>query len=88
MGLTALERFMRQIHKAEQVARHEMNPGDPVNVLLDLLEIIVVTPCAAHDVHNAFRWSMQAEFRDKELLRDCYIAIESLRNPLTSSGTI
>ena len=46
---------------------------------LQLGEWVIVTPCAGHDAHNAFRWSLQLQFGDRMWLRDCYVAIESLR---------
>ena len=39
----------------------------------------MVTPCAIRDCHNGFRWSMHVQFEDRQLQRDCYVAIESLR---------
>ena len=34
------------------------------------VELVVCTPCAAHDTHNGFRWAMFVEFKDRQLLRD------------------
>eukprot|EP00974_Lingulodinium_polyedra_P004418 413690-Lingulodinium_polyedra.AAC.1 len=48
---------------------------------LTLGELVVVTPCACHDCHNGFRWSMQVNFADRQFQRGCYVAIESLRKP-------
>jgi hypothetical protein len=48
--------------------------------LLWLLEWVVVTACAAHDVQHAFRWSMNSDVDSKELLKYCFIGIESIRN--------
>ena len=39
-------------------------------------------PCAAHDTHNSFRWAMHGEFNDRQLLRDCYVAIEALQKSM------
>ena len=54
-GITALERNMRQWHQrhARIFARE---PVDRIPELLELSEFVVITPCAMHDAHNAFRW--------------------------------
>ena len=83
LGLTALERFVRQWHAHQNSSPHiaelAEEAGTTVQILV-LLEIVVVTPCALHDVQNGFRWGMHGMAKDKELLRDVYIGIESLRN--------
>ena len=43
------------------------------------MEFVLVTACAAHDLHNAFRWSLPF-FSDKELLGDIFIGCASLRS--------
>ena len=40
----------------------------------------MTTPCALHDSHNAFRLGFLEECKDRGLMRDIYIAVESLRN--------
>eukprot|EP00974_Lingulodinium_polyedra_P113699 11009077-Lingulodinium_polyedra.AAC.1 len=45
-------------------------------------ELVVVTGCALHDAHNAFRWSMLQQFSDRNLQRNCYVAIEALRKSI------
>ena len=40
---------------------------------------MIILACAAHDTHNALRWSM-AEFYDKGLLRSVWISQASCRN--------
>ena len=74
-GLSALERLAHQFHQAQ--------PLDPVyaeDAHFQYLEFVCVTPCALHDAQNGFRWGYAAEFADKQLMRDLYVAIESLRN--------
>ena len=39
-----------------------------------------MTPCALHDSQNAFRWGQLQDFNDKFLMRDLYVAVQSLRN--------
>ena len=46
----------------------------------EYLEFVVVTPCALHDSQNAFRWAFGEECKDRALMRDLYISVESLRN--------
>ena len=45
-----------------------------------LLEFVCITPCSLHDCQFGFRWGMLDQLRDRDLLRDVYVAIESLRN--------
>ena len=59
----------------------------PLGVLVNvfrLTELLVFTPCAAHDCNNAFKWSLASRFDNKDLLRDAYIVVESLRNSWTT----
>eukprot|EP00974_Lingulodinium_polyedra_P084865 8215129-Lingulodinium_polyedra.AAC.1 len=78
-GITALERYFRQWHSQRADAFGQLAQGDHTKESLTLSEFMVVTPCAAHDAHNAFRWALHCQFGSKELLRDCYVGIESLR---------
>ena len=41
---------------------------------------MIVGGCAAHDVHNAFRWLLFLQLRVPGLLRNAYVTVESLRN--------
>eukprot|EP00974_Lingulodinium_polyedra_P043754 4200419-Lingulodinium_polyedra.AAC.1 len=83
MGLTALERFVRQWHAHQNLDIAELaKEGGTTEKILRLSELVLVTPCAAHDAQNAFRWGMQSMAKDKEMLRDVYVSIESLRNSL------
>ena len=41
---------------------------------------MLVTPCALHDAQNSFKWSLFAECSDTALMRDLFVAVESLRN--------
>ena len=45
-----------------------------------LLDFLVATPCSLHDSQNAFRWGQLNDFQDRGLMRDMYVAVESLRN--------
>eukprot|EP00971_Amphidinium_carterae_P326544 6457407-Amphidinium_carterae.1 len=48
-------------------------------VLGRVKDCMVFTPCANHDAQNALKWSLQP-YSSKEVLRDLFIYIESLRN--------
>ena len=75
-GITALEQQTRQWHAQQPLP--EVPPGmDPEIVRLS--EFVCVTACALHDAHNALKWSMAGPFSDKDLVRDSFIAFESLR---------
>ena len=80
MGFSSLTRFFKQLHLYKQGSYGHLAEVPGTLELLNLMEWIVVTPCAMHDAQNAFRWAMRALFKDKLLLRDCYVGIESLRN--------
>jgi hypothetical protein len=45
-----------------------------------LQEITIFTACALHDAQNSFRWAMTYRYEDKDVLKDCYIALEGLRH--------
>ena len=76
-----LVRLFRKKHGqlAAEASNHAVPDGAP---LYDpaLLEWIVDTPCANHDIHNAFKWSVMQCMSDAQLMTDTFIAIESLRN--------
>ena len=76
-GLTTLERLSRQWHKNQD---HGGRPRDLSEQASRLLEFVVITPCSLHDAQNGFRWGMYEQCSNRELLRDCYVGIESLRN--------
>ena len=80
-GIDAQERLWRQWH-AENAASFEVHRGDVSLHHFRLSEFILVTACAAHDCQSAFRWAMRPLITDSPLLRDVYIAIESLRNSM------
>ena len=76
-SIEALDRETRKWH-LQQVPPTQL----PAHISPDIAkqtEFAVVTACALHDSQNAFRWAMWNSFTDKELVRDIYIAIESLR---------
>ena len=41
---------------------------------------VIVIPCAAHDLHNAQKWSHFRYLSDKMLSKDVYVAVASLRS--------
>ena len=74
----ALVRFAKAWHGSVDHAGRDGVSGR----MLALTEFVVCTPCALHDCAKAMEWSMLNEFKDRELLRDCYVACESLRNAM------
>ena len=76
-GITALEREVREWHLTQPVPpdSDEFGPG-----VQELLEFVVITPCALHDGQNAFRWGLLSRCQDSQLMRDLYISVEALRN--------
>ena len=77
-GLTAHERFWRQWH-AETSRSLDALCEHATPEVLRLTEFVVFTACAAHDAQSSFRWAMHRWISDKDLLRDVYVCIESLR---------
>ena len=78
-GLTALERNVRQWYTQRPVPLHLASDELPAYIIA-LTQFIVVTPCAVHDAHNAFRWGFLDEVKDRDLMRDAYVSVESIRN--------
>lgn len=56
-----------------------VTPRNPIE-LLALKEWVVSVPCGMHDGHNALKWSQFVAFKDAQLLKDLYTAIDGLRN--------
>jgi len=76
---SALARHFKQYH--EHLSALQCYPaGGTSPRLLQLTEWVVSTPCGLHDTHNSLKWSLFAIFCNTELISDCYIVIESLRN--------
>lgn len=73
---TALERHVLQFHKL--IAGQFAGEGRPTE-LCDLCEFILITACAAHDMHNAFKWSSPL-VADKDLMKDMFIGCHACRN--------
>ena len=76
LPIQALEKQTRQWHAAQPM------PPLPAHIgreIAELTEFVCITACALHDAHNALKWSMHDQFKDKQLVRDIYIAFESLR---------
>ena len=76
LGIESLEKQCRAWHQ------HQLLPENPAYDKEDWerMEMVVVTPCALHDSHNAFRWAFLQQVKDRSLMRDLYISVESLRN--------
>eukprot|EP00974_Lingulodinium_polyedra_P016988 1650401-Lingulodinium_polyedra.AAC.1 len=63
-----------------------LHPPTDCDIPLEVLrntELVVFTPCAAHDANNAFKWGVGSMAYDRCLLRDIYVAVESLKNSFT-----
>jgi hypothetical protein len=54
--------------------------GDLSPELFAATEFVVITACACHDAQSAFRWGMASMPVEPDCARDCYVAVESLRN--------
>ena len=75
-GISALERECRRWHLSQPIPEAVRYPEG----IREHLEFVLCTPCALHDSQNAFRWAYLDECQDRSLMRDIYIAVESLRN--------
>lgn len=78
-AISAHERLIRQWHHLQEPSYAHLATECTVDEL-HMMEWVLVQGCAAHDAQSAFRWGMGADLKDRDLLRDVYIAIESLRN--------
>ena len=57
------------------------SPGTPKRVFHDT-EFVFCVACAAHDAHNALKWALWFRFDDKQLTRDSWVSVASLRNSM------
>ena len=76
-GFTAMDRLIRQWHEGTPM-RH--CPPSMTTARARTTELVVITPCALHDSQNAFKWGFFKECSDQNMMRDTYVAVESLRN--------
>ena len=78
---SALFRVFKQSLTYE-ASKATAQPGIPESnpKLQFLLDWVVGTPCAMHDVHNSLRWSLYTQFADTQMMKDMHIILESLRN--------
>ena len=72
-------RLFRQWHAHRAHRFDHLAPGISQELFRET-EFLVFTPCALHDAGNAFKWAMLSKMRNKDLLRDAYITVESVRN--------
>jgi hypothetical protein len=79
--LSSLERKFRQLHATYFDEEHGVGKSGPL-YLVFLLDWEVYTGCCLHDVQNSLKWSV-SPFTGGEVLHDCHIVIESLRNSFT-----
>ena len=75
-GIEALERECRRWHASQPLPASEKYSPATVKSM----ELVVVTPCALHDGHNSFRWAFLDQCKNRSLMRDLYVSVESLRN--------
>ncbi len=81
LGIESHERLWRQWHSLHAPEFDALADGMPAD-MFRLTEFVLVTACAAHDAQNAFRWAVHGSIADKDLLRDTYVSIQSLRNSM------
>ena len=81
-GIISHERLWRQWHSMVSDDVVNALESDLPHNVLKLTEFVLVTACALHDAHNAFRWALFWRFRDTDLIRDCYVGIEALRRSM------
>ena len=79
----ALERplsrhFQQQVKLQQSMAVRTMGQ-DPMRLLQPLLTWVVHTGCCNHDCHNGLKWGLWRSWNDGTVLKDVYVAIESLR---------
>eukprot|EP00974_Lingulodinium_polyedra_P119137 11170003-Lingulodinium_polyedra.AAC.1 len=81
---SALGRLLQQ-HHLSMANSEEASSSSNTNqgTLQYLAEWIVVNGCCNHDVHNALHWGLFQYFPNPEVVKDVYIAIDSLRKGYT-----
>ena len=75
-GIDSLERHCRAFDQAQLLPVHQKYSKETMSDM----EFVVVTPCALHDSQNSFRWGFLEQVSNRALMRDVYVAVESLRN--------
>ena len=72
------QRLLRQQATLKAVRRHGQT-SSTAPFLLYLLDWVVATPCALHDVHKSLYWSMHSGFSDDVLLKNVFASVDSCR---------
>ena len=75
-----LSRLHKQAHQADASTALLDESETMSKELLELLLWDVSTACAAHDCHNALKWSLFAFFHDTQLMKDLYLIIWGIRH--------
>lgn len=79
----AFSAMQKRLHQRTALYYEVAAAGGPKEgevALAELLDWVVVTPCANHNVQNSLKWGMLSVATDPELLSHLHIAIESVRN--------
>ena len=80
LGFQATSRLLLQLHASQKHAFDHLCPPQLAVSLFRLTVFVVITACALHDANNAFKWALAYRFDSKDLLRDAYIAVASIKN--------
>jgi len=78
LAFSAIDRMFRQRQKAFYTPGLGPCLGDEAP-LKEMTDWHVSCACAAHDVHNALKWSL-SPFTGPEAIKDTHVVLESLRN--------
>ena len=71
---------LARLAKAWHVREEFVGKGGVTKDVLELTQIVICTPCACHDTQKAQEWGMFSGFRDRDMLRDIFVACASVRN--------
>lgn len=80
---SCMSELMRKTHRLVAKNMFAVGYEDPIDRVAGLLDLVVTTPCACHDAHNALRWAVSsslAEGDEDATMSDLFICIASLRN--------
>ena len=80
MAYSALVRHLKGYHEELAASASSQHSASSAPTLLQLTEWVVGAPCGLHDTHNSLKWSLHAKWSSTDLMGDCFIIIESLRN--------
>ena len=76
----SLARLVKALHRSEVFEA----TADASAEMLQMTQFVLTTPCALHDASKANHWALYLVFGDLSVMRDVFIAVESIRNSMAT----